>query len=206
MVNWLTDQNTHRADSPAPWNLILRLVGEGGMRRHPLGVEPADLVKGLPHLAGLVDVDVACLLRIRLAKLFGLQQALEPALEDAALGRQVRRAVDADAAGQVDLLPVEEVHERIAAQVHVLTAPLNPHAAGLLSIKRRQGRRVVRNRLVILVGTGRRLSSGLEAVALDLLDCGLWHSLGSLRRKDDGRRRLVLDDGSRGDEVGPCHG
>ena len=54
-----------------------------------LGFEPADPLVGRPELAGLVDVDLACLLAVRLAKLLADAQRLEPGHEDPSLAAEV---------------------------------------------------------------------------------------------------------------------
>jgi hypothetical protein len=43
---------------------------------HPRSVEPANLVESRPQFRGLVDVNLASLLRVRLAELFARPQAL----------------------------------------------------------------------------------------------------------------------------------
>jgi len=56
---------------------------------HVLRIEPADFVEGCPEFAGLVDVDAAGLLCVRLAKLFADTQFFEAAFEDASLAVEV---------------------------------------------------------------------------------------------------------------------
>jgi len=58
---------------------------------HVLRVEPADFVEGGPEFAGLVDIDAASLLCVRLAKLLTDTQFFESAFEDASLAVEVGR-------------------------------------------------------------------------------------------------------------------
>lgn len=67
---------------------------------NPVGVEPTNPVKGGPKLGGLVDVDLAGLLRIRLAELLVVAEAEESSLKDASLAGQVRSAIQSQVAGE----------------------------------------------------------------------------------------------------------
>lgn len=96
---------------------------------HPAAVQPTDLVKGRPQLGGLVDVNLARLLRVRLAKLLAHPQTLEPPDEHASLARQVRRAVQPQVGRQRDLVPVQQVCVGIAAEVDGCPSPVHLEAA-----------------------------------------------------------------------------
>lgn len=52
---------------------------------HVLGLKPAHLIECSPQLTRLVDINLARLLRRRLAKFLAVAHALEPALEDSPL-------------------------------------------------------------------------------------------------------------------------
>lgn len=52
-------------------------------------VEPADFVESSPKLAGLVDVNLASLLCVGLAELFGNTQRIEASFKDTTLAAQI---------------------------------------------------------------------------------------------------------------------
>lgn len=119
---------------------------------NPVGVEPTNPVKGSPKLGGLVDIDLACLLRIRLAELLVVAEAEESSLKDASLAGQVRSAVQSQVASERHLVGVQEVDMRVVAQVNRLSLPIHLEAVGSVG-QRVQRRTVVGKRPKVLVLT-----------------------------------------------------
>lgn len=125
-------------------------IDQSDILGHPVRIQPADLLKRLPQLARLVHVDLAGLLGVRLAELLADAEGLDALDEDAALRRQVRRAVETQVAGQQDLVRVQEVRVRVVGEVEGHAAPLDLEGVGLLW-QARQRRAVVGEGVEVLV-------------------------------------------------------
>lgn len=120
-------------DSAHPLSLFVEEPENGSHLQeasNPVGVEPANLVKGRPELRGLVDVNLASLLSVGLAELLASPEALETALEHATLAGEIGGAVQAEVAGEDDLVRVKQVVVRVVGQVDGLTLPVNLEAVG----------------------------------------------------------------------------
>lgn len=93
-----------------------------------LGVEPANLVEGLPKLACLVDVNLAGLLSIRLSEFLVNSKRLNSLDEDSAFRSQVGGAVEAEIGCQVDLVGVKKMSMRVGLEIDRRTFPVNLEA------------------------------------------------------------------------------
>ena len=78
-----------------------------------LGLKPTDFLVGLPQLAGFVNVNLAGLLGICLAKLLANPQGVDAGLEDASLAAKVGGAREAERCGKVDFSLVQHVPIKI---------------------------------------------------------------------------------------------
>lgn len=119
-------------------------------RTDPGRVEPAHLLKGGPELRCLVDINLAGLLRVGLAKLFAGAQTLQATLKDASLARQVRRAVEAQVSCEKQLVGVEQTRVGIATEVDRLPLPVYLEAIGPVG-QGGEGRTVIRYGAKVLV-------------------------------------------------------
>ena len=81
-----------------------------------LRIEPAHTIIRLPQLTSFVDVNLARLLRIRLAELLANLECLDASLEDASLARKIRGAVEAERASEVQLSLVQKITIGIVGQ------------------------------------------------------------------------------------------
>lgn len=97
---------------------------------HPVGIEPAHLVKSSPKFGGLVNVNLACLLSISLAEFLAGSKALETPLKDATLAGEVGGAVKSQIAREQDLVRVQKMCMGITAQVNRLALPINLERIG----------------------------------------------------------------------------
>ena len=117
----------------------------------PLLVEPPDTVKRYPQLGRLVDVNLARLLGVRLAKLFTNVGTTQTALKDAPLTREVGGAVEAEGGGQLELVAVQQAAVRVAVVRDRVALPLDAQAAGPVGVERAERRAVVGHGLEVLV-------------------------------------------------------
>lgn len=83
------------------------LILPSSKRLHPLQVQPADLLKGRPELRGLVDINLASLLSVRLPELLPNPGAFEAADEYPTLAGQIRRAVQSQIRRQTQLVRMQ---------------------------------------------------------------------------------------------------
>ena len=186
-----------------------------------LRLQPSDLVESRPQLGGLVHVDLARLLAVRLSKLLSDPQALDSRDENSSFAREVGRAVEAEVGRQDQLVLVEEVSVRVVAEIDGSALPLDLERIGSIGERRRR-RSVVGERVEVLVlsrrahvlappGLGRDALVDGTAVnrrrrprrprgAGDVGDGLLWTDYvaprrlgGCRRRRGDGRERSTLD-------------
>jgi hypothetical protein len=106
-------------------------------------VEPADLLIRRPEFAGLVDVDIASLLGVRLAKLLADLQALSAGLEDTALAAEVGRAAEAERCGKADFALVQHMAIGIFGEIEHGAPPISLEALGVVLGKSVERRAVV---------------------------------------------------------------
>jgi hypothetical protein len=152
----------------------------------PVLVEPADLVKCRPEFGGLVDVDLARLLGIRLAELLVHSQALQSPHEHASLACQIGGAVEAEVRGKRDLVRVQQVAVGVAAQIDGCALPV--HLEAVWPVRQRvPGRAQVGQgfKVLILSVRGHHAARGRIGCETDLPG-----------RRLSWRRRWVRSDGS----------
>lgn len=116
----------------------------------PAGVQPSHLIKSSPQFGGFVDINLAGLLRVRLAELLTRAQALQAALEDASFAGEVRGTVEAKIASEEKLVRMQQFGVRIAAEINGLALPVHLEAVGTQR-QRVQRRAVIDNGTEILV-------------------------------------------------------
>lgn len=76
-------------------------------------VEPTDFVECRPKFAGLVDIDLACLLSIGLSEFLFDFESLDSLDEDSAFRGQVGSTVETKVGGKVNLVWVKKVGVRV---------------------------------------------------------------------------------------------
>jgi hypothetical protein len=124
---------------------------------YPLRVKPADLVVRSPELGGLVDIDLASLLRVRLAELLRgeLLRALQAADENAPLAREICGAVQAETSSETQLVGVEEMSVGVLAQVESVALPVNLEAVGLVGQRAERRAVILQSEEVLVLAVGR---------------------------------------------------
>jgi hypothetical protein len=115
-----------------------------------VGVEPADLVVRLPELAGLVDVNLAGLLGIRLAELLADAQGLDAGLEHASFAAQIGCAIEAERGGKMQLSLVQHVAVGVIGQIQHRAFPLGLERLAV-ALEGLEGRREIRECVVVSV-------------------------------------------------------
>ena len=86
--------------------------------------EPTDLVVGRPEFAGLVDVDLACLLGVCLAELLAYSESVETSLEDASLAAQICCGRKTERSRESGLGFVQQLDIWIGGEVAHLALPI----------------------------------------------------------------------------------
>jgi len=87
-------------------------------------VEPTDFLVRLPQLAGLVDINLARLLSIRLAELLADSQGVDTGLEDAPFAAQVCSARKSERGSKIEFGLVQEVSIRVVGEIEDLSLPI----------------------------------------------------------------------------------
>lgn len=165
-------------------------------------VKPAHLVVGRPQLAGLVDIDLARLLRVRLAKLLVDAQRVQPSLEDAPFAAEIGGAAQTEGRGQIDFGFMQHGTIGVVGQIEQVAAgPIGLERFGVAFRQGVGGWRVVRKRVVVdifrsLRGRRPRLGRGGSAVRRIGQQFGLGRRFGRALDPRDGRRRRDGFDGS----------
>lgn len=85
-------------------------------------VEPSHFVKRRPQLACFVDINLARLLRIRLAKLLADAEGVQSRLEDASFAAEVGGATQPERGGEVEFGLVQQRPIRVAGEVEQVVA------------------------------------------------------------------------------------
>ena len=93
--------------------------------RNPFRIQPSNLVKCLPELASLIDINLASLLGIRLSKFLTNLESLDSLDEDATLGGEVCGTIKAEVGCEINLVGVKEVSVWIVLEINRSTFPIN---------------------------------------------------------------------------------
>jgi len=88
-------------------------------------LKPADLLIRLPQFAGLVDIDLASLLRICLSEFFANPKSLDASLENASLAAKIRGTCQAERRSEVEFSLVEQVSVGVIREVENLALPVS---------------------------------------------------------------------------------
>ena len=125
-----------------------------------LSVEPANLLVGDPEPAGLVDVDPANLLGIRLPELLAYPEGIETCLEDASLAEKVGCAAKSEGGSDVQFSLVQEMAVRIIGEIERLALPTDLEALGIACRKSVDRRAEVRQSVEVhVIADGRSTDS-----------------------------------------------
>lgn len=132
-------------------------------------MKPAHLIVGGPQLTGLVDVDLAGLLGVGLAKLFVDSQGVQPPFENPPFAAEICRTAQAERRRQIEFGFMQHGTIGVVGQVEQITAwPICLERFGVAFRKSGCWWRVVRKRIVVhifrtLRGRGPRLGRGRSA-------------------------------------------
>ena len=87
------------------------------------GVKPTNFIVSLPELAGLVDIDLACLLGVGPAELFRDFQGLDASQEDTSLAAKVGGTIEAKCGGKLELSLMQEVAIGVCGEIELVALP-----------------------------------------------------------------------------------
>jgi len=100
--------------------------------RNPFRVQPSNLVKCLPQLAGLVDINLASLLSIRLSEFLANLESLDSLDEDPTLGGEICCTVEAEVGCEINLVWMEEVSVWIVLEINWSAFPVDLERVGFV--------------------------------------------------------------------------
>lgn len=89
------------------------------------GIEPANFIVSLPELAGLVDIDLACLLGVSPAELFVDLQGMDTSLENTSLAAKIGGTAEAKCGSKLELSLMQEVAIGVAGQIELVALPFS---------------------------------------------------------------------------------
>lgn len=93
--------------------------------RHPVLVEPTDLVKSSPQLGCFININLAGLLRIRLTKFFPGVEALKTSNEHPSLAREISCAIKSKVGSERNLIRMQEIAMWVVAQIDGSSLPVH---------------------------------------------------------------------------------
>jgi hypothetical protein len=100
--------------------------------RNPFRVQPSNLVKCLPELASLIDINLAGLLGIRLSKFLANPESLDSLDEDPTLGGEICGTVEAEVGCEINLVWVEQVGVWIVLEINRSAFPIDFERVGFV--------------------------------------------------------------------------
>ena len=113
-------------------------------------VEPAHFIVGGPQLAGLVDVNLASLLSVRLAKLLVDPQSVQPRFEDPSFAAKIGGTAQAQGRCEIQLGFVEFSAVGVVGKIQQIAAgPVRLQRLGVAKGQSRGGWRIIRQSVVV---------------------------------------------------------
>ena len=123
------------------------------------GIEPTNFIVSLPELAGLVDIDLACLLGVGPAELFADSQGIDASLEDTSLAAKVGGTAEAKCGSKFELSLMQEVAIGVTGDIELVALPFSFQLL-LVAHQRRKWWRVILEGIVVrVVACGSRTCS-----------------------------------------------